>query len=63
MSQLKLYNTLTNRKACFQSRKPGEVKLFTCGPSVYRRQHLGNYRTYLYEDVLHKFYSKKQYSA
>ncbi|MGA9177423.1 MAG: class I tRNA ligase family protein, partial [Desulfobacterales bacterium] len=36
-------------------REKGRVKLFTCGPSVYRRQHLGNYRTYLFEDVLQKY--------
>lgn len=55
MSNLTLYNTLTNKQESFQPREPGSVKLFTCGPSVYRGQHLGNYRTYLYEDVLHKY--------
>lgn len=55
MGELKLYNILTNRKERFQPSEKGRVKLFTCGPSVYRRQHLGNYRTYLFEDVLHKY--------
>ncbi len=31
------------------------VKMFTCGPSVYRRPHLGNYRTFLYEDLLQRY--------
>jgi len=57
MKSLNLHNTLTNRKERFAPRSPGRVKLFTCGPSVYRRQHLGNYRTYLFEDVLHKYLS------
>jgi cysteinyl-tRNA synthetase len=48
-------NTLTNRKELFSPRVPGEVKLFTCGPSVYRRPHLGNYRTFLYEDILDRY--------
>lgn len=50
-----LYNTFTRRREVFRSRVPGEVKLFTCGPSVYRRPHLGNYRTFLYEDVLQRY--------
>jgi len=54
MTDLRLTNTLTNKKEIFEPRKNGCVKLFTCGPSVYRRQHLGNYRTYLFEDVLQK---------
>ncbi|MFW6171537.1 MAG: hypothetical protein ACODAD_13690 [Planctomycetota bacterium] len=55
MSYFTLYNTLTNKQESFQPREPGSVKLFTCGPSVYRRQHLGDYRTHLYEDVLHRY--------
>ncbi|MEJ2627866.1 MAG: hypothetical protein P8078_04855 [bacterium] len=55
MMAFKLYNTLTNRKEQFKPREPGRVKLFTCGPSVYRKQHLGNFRTFLYEDVLQKY--------
>ncbi len=49
------YNTMTKRMEVFVPRQPGVVKLFTCGPSVYQQQHLGNYRTYLFEDVLHKY--------
>ena len=55
MSDLLLYNSLVNEKRTFKSREAERVKLFTCGPSVYRKQHLGNYRTYLYEDVLQKY--------
>lgn len=55
MSDLKLFNTLTKRKPSFTPRKKGHVKLFTCGPSVYRKQHLGNYRTYIFEDLLHRY--------
>lgn len=55
MKQLALYNTMTGQQQAFSPRRKGRVKLFTCGPSVYRRQHLGNYRTYLFEDVLHKY--------
>ncbi len=54
-SHLFLQNTLNKRKEMFKPRQPGRVKLFTCGPSTYRRPHLGNYRTFLYEDILHRY--------
>ncbi len=57
--ELKLHNTLTGKKETFTHREPGRVKFFSCGPSVYRRQHLGNYRTYLFEDVLEKYLTYK----
>lgn len=50
-----LNNTLTKRKELFRSRRPGIVNIFTCGPSIYRRPHIGNYRTFIYEDILVKY--------
>ncbi|MFW5744075.1 MAG: hypothetical protein ACOC2D_12440, partial [Spirochaetota bacterium] len=52
---LVLRNTLTKRMELFSPRNHGEVKVFTCGPSVYRRPHVGNYRSFLYEDVLVRY--------
>ena len=52
---LRIYNTMTRRKEPFVPRTPGVVKFFTCGPSIYQRPHLGNYRTFLYEDVLGRY--------
>jgi cysteinyl-tRNA synthetase len=52
---LRLYNTMTRTKETFQPLKEGEVKIFTCGPSTYRRPHIGNYRTFLYEDILVRY--------
>lgn len=49
---LRLYNTMSRSKEDFQPREPGRVKMFTCGPSIYARPHIGNYRTFLWEDVL-----------
>ena len=49
---LALYNTLTRRKEDFVPIRPGEVGLYTCGPTVYNYAHIGNLRTYLFEDVL-----------
>ncbi|MFO7607067.1 MAG: hypothetical protein R6W72_12300 [Desulfurivibrionaceae bacterium] len=52
---LKLYNSLAGKKQLFAPLAEGHVKIFTCGPSIYDRPHLGNYRTFLYEDVLHRY--------
>jgi cysteinyl-tRNA synthetase len=50
--RLHLYNTLTRQKEEFTPIRPGEVGLYTCGPTVYNFAHIGNLRTYLFEDVL-----------
>ncbi len=47
-----LYNTLTRTKEEFRPIRPGEVGLYTCGPTVYNFAHIGNLRTYLFEDIL-----------
>jgi cysteinyl-tRNA synthetase len=35
--------------------KDKQVKMYTCGPSIYQLSHIGNYRTFLYEDVLQRY--------
>ena len=50
--KLYLYNTLTRQKEEFVPIRPGEVGLYTCGPTVYNFAHIGNLRTYIFEDVL-----------
>jgi len=52
MSPLFLYNTLTLKKEEFKPIKAGKVGLYTCGPTVYNYAHIGNLRTYLFEDFL-----------
>jgi cysteinyl-tRNA synthetase len=49
---LKLYNTKTRRIDEFQPIEPGKVSLYVCGPTVYNYAHIGNLRTYVFEDVL-----------
>ena len=49
---LKLYNTLTRKKEVFKPIKPKKVGLYTCGPTVYNYAHIGNLRTYIFEDIL-----------
>jgi cysteinyl-tRNA synthetase len=50
--KLCVYNTLTRRKEVFTPIRPGEVGLYTCGPTVYNFAHIGNLRTYIFEDIL-----------
>jgi cysteinyl-tRNA synthetase len=52
--QLHVYNTLTREKDPFVPLKPSEASMYTCGPTVYDFQHVGNMRTYIFEDVLRR---------
>lgn len=51
---LKLYNSLTRKKEIFEPLNPPNVNLYTCGPTVYDYQHIGNWRTFLFEDTLRR---------
>ena len=52
---LHLYNSMGKRFEIFRPVNPKVVNIFTCGPSVYQRAHIGNFRTFLFEDVLVKY--------
>ena len=49
-----LYNTLTHRREELVPHTPGEIKMYTCGPTVYHFAHIGNLRTYIMEDALER---------
>ena len=49
---MKFYNSLTRKKEKFIPIKKGMVGLYTCGPTVYDNSHIGNFRTFLFEDLL-----------
>lgn len=49
-----LWNTATRAKDAFTPITPGLVKLYTCGPTVYHYAHIGNLRTYVFEDLLRR---------
>ncbi|MBL7014650.1 MAG: cysteine--tRNA ligase [Candidatus Marinimicrobia bacterium] len=49
---LQFYNSLTRKKESFKPLKEGEVSLYTCGPTVYDEAHIGNFRTFMFEDLL-----------
>ncbi len=49
---LRLYDTYTRSLREFEPLVPGEVGMYTCGPTVYDYAHIGNLRTYIFEDIL-----------
>ena len=60
---IKLFNTLSGKMEPFESIKPGEVKLYTCGPTVYTYAHIGNFRAYMFEDLLKRFFKFMDYKV
>ncbi len=58
---LKLYNTLTRRKEEFKPKVEGKVDIYTCGLTVYNYGHIGNYRSFLFEDLLIRYLEYKGY--
>jgi len=51
---LKLYNTLTRKKETFKPIKEGQVGIYSCGPTVYLYQHIGNLKAYIFSDLLRR---------
>ncbi len=52
---LQLQNSMTLKKEPFEPINNRTVKMFSCGPSIYRRPHIGNYRTFIWEDTLQRY--------
>lgn len=59
----KIYNTLTRKKEIFKPLKDKKVGLYTCGPTVYWFAHIGNLRTYIFEDILKKVLEYNNYKV
>ena len=55
MAEIQLHNTLSGKTENFVSQKAGEVRMYTCGPTVYDYAHIGNYRTFVFQDILRRF--------
>ena len=53
-ASLRLYNTLTRQEEPFSPSQDGTVRMYACGPTVYARAHIGNFRTYVCVDVLRR---------
>ncbi len=59
----KFYNTLTRKKEVFKPLKKGNVGIYTCGPTVYDFAHIGNFRSYIFADILKRYLEYKGYEV
>ena len=55
MHEIQLHNTLSGKIEPFVTLKRGQVGMYTCGPTVYDYAHIGNYRTFVFQDILRRF--------
>src|SRR3981189_2564628 len=55
MTEIHLHNPPSNQAEPFVPQKTGEVTMYTCGPTVYDYAHIGNYRTFVFQDILRRF--------
>jgi cysteinyl-tRNA synthetase len=62
-AQVSLYNTLTRRVDPLQPLAPPRVTLYTCGPTVWNYAHIGNFRTFLFEDLLRRWLEQSGYDV
>ncbi len=60
---LAFYNTLSRKKEEFREIHKGEVRFYTCGPTVYNYAHIGNFRAYIFEDQLRRYLEYKGYKV
>jgi len=60
---LRLHNTLTRRIEPFVPLNPGRASLYTCGPTIYNYAHIGNFRTFLFEDLLRRWLEASEYDV
>src|ERR1043165_2783416 len=61
--RLKLYNTETREKEEIAPMDGRAVRMYTCGPTVYNFAHIGNFRTFIFEDLLRRFLEARGYDV
>lgn len=60
---MKFFNTLTRHKQEFSPLKSGQVLMYSCGPTVYNYAHIGNFRAYVFEDLLRRYLMYKGFKV
>ncbi len=60
---LNLYNSFTNQKELFKPLRSGHVNIYSCGPTVYNTPHIGNYRSFLFSDLLYRLFKALAYQV
>src|SRR2546428_1038241 len=60
---LRVYNTLSGRVEEFRPLEGNQVRIYTCGPTVYDYAHIGNYRTFVFQDILRRLLKYRGYEV
>lgn len=60
---LKIFNSLSHKEEQFQPNDKDSVGLYTCGPTVYNYPHIGNYRAYIFSDMLKRYLKYRGYKV
>jgi cysteinyl-tRNA synthetase len=63
MAEIKFHNTLTGETEPFVPLHSGEVRTYTCGPTVYDFAHVGNFRTFVFQDILRRYLKSKGFQV
>lgn len=63
MSQIEFYDTRSRSRRIFEPLTPGQVGIYSCGPTVYAEQHVGNLRSRLFSDLLKRFLMSEGYAV
>lgn len=61
--RIHFFNTLTRLKETFVPMEEGKVRMYTCGPTVYDYAHIGNFRAFLFEDLLKRWLEYRGYKV
>jgi cysteinyl-tRNA synthetase len=62
-AEIQLHNTMGGKKEAFVPLKPDAVRIYTCGPTVYDYAHIGNFRTFMFQDLLRRFLRVRGYKV
>src|SRR5690606_12662658 len=60
---LRLYNTISRSLEDFAPIQPPRVGVYACGPTVYRPPHIGNFRTFVFNDLLHRYLERQVFDV
>jgi cysteinyl-tRNA synthetase len=62
-AEIQLHNTMGGKKEAFTPLQPDAVRIYTCGPTVYDFAHIGNFRTFMFQDLLRRFLRVRGYKV
>ena len=63
MTSLRLHNTMSGQTETFTPLAAGQVRMYTCGPTVHDYAHIGNFRSFLFEDLLRRVLIQNEYQV